>query len=86
MEVEGGWSYAEIASMTKFYRTYAHDVRKYGFHDNPILEINVDKIDLSNRIHMGYLFELAYEALTKVRLNSIGDVDTATPASELCSA
>ena len=64
MEVEGGWSYAEIASMAKFYRTYANDVRKFGFHRGPILEIDVDKIDLSNRIHMGYLFELVYDALT----------------------
>ncbi len=74
MEIEGGWSYAEISAMTKFYRTYAHDVRKFGFHDNPILEINVDKIDLSNRIHMGYLFELIYEALTGGRSRSIGEV------------
>ena len=65
MEVEGGWSYSEIQSMAGFYRTYADDVRKFGFHDGPILDINVDKIDLSNRIHMGYLFELIYDALTQ---------------------
>ena len=65
MEVEGGWSYAEIQSMAGFYRTYSDDVRKFGFHSGPILDINVDKIDLSNRIHMGYLFELIYDALTQ---------------------
>ena len=65
MEMNGGWSYSEIASMTEFYRTYAQDVRKFGFHSRPILEIDVNKIDLSNRIHLGYLFELIYEALTQ---------------------
>ena len=64
MEVEGGWSYAEIASMDSFYRTYAEDVRKFGFHTGPILEIDVNKVDLSNRIHMGYLFEQVLDALT----------------------
>ena len=66
MEVQGGWSYAEIKSLNQYYKTYADDVRKFGFHDNPILEINVDKIDLTNRIHMGYLFEQTYEALQLV--------------------
>lgn len=65
MEVEGGWSYAEIASMNQYYRTFADDVRKFGFHDNPILEINVNKLDMANRIHLGYLFELIYDALTQ---------------------
>ena len=76
MEVEGGWSYAEIASMASFYRTYADDVRKFGFHQGPILEINVDRIDLSNRIHMGYLFELIYDALTKEAADSIIRAET----------
>ncbi len=65
MELEGGWSYAEIASLAKFYRTYSEDVRKFGFHQGPILEIDVNKIDLTNRIHMGYLFGLVYEALVR---------------------
>lgn len=63
MEVEGGWSFSEINSMAHFYRTYADDVRKFGYHDRAIVEIDVNKIDLSNRIHMGYLFELIYDAL-----------------------
>jgi deoxyadenosine/deoxycytidine kinase len=64
MEVEGGWSYAEIAAMSGYYRSYSDDVRKFDYHDNPILEIDVNKIDLANRIHMGYLYELVYDALT----------------------
>ena len=75
MEVEGGWSYAEISSMTNYYRTFADDVRKFGFHDNPILEINVNKLDLANRIHMGYLFELIYDALTQQESSPSSAVD-----------
>ena len=66
MEIQGGWSYAEIKSLNQYYKTYADDVRKFGFHDNPIIEINVDKIDLTNRVHMGYLFDLTYEALQSI--------------------
>ena len=43
MEVEGGWSYAEIAAMSGYYRSYSEDVRKFGYHDSPILEIDVNK-------------------------------------------
>ena len=82
MELEGGWSYAEIASLSAFYRTYAEDVRKFGFHQGPILEIDVNKIDLTNRIHMGYLFELVYEALKKGEQQTLSDTSSAVEASQ----
>ena len=66
MEVEGGWNYSEIKSMGNFYTTYADDVRKFGFHDGPILEINVEKIDITNRIHQGYIFEQVYDKLNEI--------------------
>ncbi len=64
MEMKGGWTYQEIASLAGFYKNYAEEVRKFGFHNKPIIEVNVNKLDLANRIHMGYLFELVYDALT----------------------
>ncbi len=70
MEIEGGWSQSEITSMAKFYRTYARDVRQFGFHNQPILEVNIDRLDLTNRIHMGYLFELILESLTQYESES----------------
>ncbi|MBW2997486.1 hypothetical protein KY349_04065, partial [Candidatus Woesearchaeota archaeon] len=39
--------------------------KKFGFHDGPVVEIDVDKVDLTNRIHVGYIFEKIYEALVK---------------------
>ena len=66
MEVEGGWSYSDIKSLGKFYTTYADDVRKFGFHNGPVLEINVEKLDLTNRIHMGYIFEQIYDKLNEI--------------------
>lgn len=64
MEIEGGWTYANIQDLSKLYRTYAEDVRKTGFHENPIITINVEQIDLSNRVHMGYLYSECYKALS----------------------
>lgn len=63
MEMQGGWTFAEIQSLNRYYKTYSDDARKFGYHDNPTLDINVNKLDLSNRVHMGYLFETIYNAL-----------------------
>ncbi|MBN2829933.1 MAG: deoxynucleoside kinase [Candidatus Cloacimonetes bacterium] len=63
METEGGWSNAEIRNLNEWYKTYQNDVVNYGFHKGPILEIDVEKVDLTNRIHCGYIFEQIYELL-----------------------
>lgn len=63
MEMNGGWSLGEIKALNKLYHTYAEDVTNFGYYDNPLITINADKIDLTNRVHMGYLFELTYNAL-----------------------
>jgi len=38
-------------------------VVKLGFHNGPVLEINVEMLDLTNRIHVGYIFERVLEVL-----------------------
>ena len=65
MEIEGGWSKSEIEALSHWYDSYANDVIKYGFHDGKILEIDVEKIDFTNRIHVGYIFEDIYRILTE---------------------
>lgn len=63
MEIEGGWSEAEIKNLNRWYQDYAINVVKYGFHQGKVIEIDVNKIDLLNRVHVGYIFERIYEEL-----------------------
>jgi deoxyadenosine/deoxycytidine kinase len=63
MEIEGGWSKNEIEALNHWYETYAVDVSQFGFHRGKVLEINVDKLDFTNRIHVGYIFEQIYNML-----------------------
>lgn len=63
MEVKGGWEFTDIQSLSRFYSSYADDVKRTGFHSKQILELNVDKLDLANRVHMGYIFEQVLDAL-----------------------
>lgn len=63
MEMEGGWSYSEIRTLGRLYNRFPDEVIKFGYHNGPILVINIDKLDLTNRIHVGYVFEKIYEAL-----------------------
>jgi deoxyadenosine/deoxycytidine kinase len=57
MEMEGGWEFSDIQSLNRYYTSYPDDVRKTGFHKNQTLVLNVDKLDLANRVHIGYVFE-----------------------------
>lgn len=63
MEVEGGWQFSEINNLNHWYKSYGQNVVKLGFHDGPILDIDVEKLDLTNRIHVGYIFERVLESL-----------------------
>lgn len=63
MEMEGGWVKSEIDSLSTYYDTYATDVVKYGFHKGRVLEIDVNILDFTNRIHVGYIFEQILKAL-----------------------
>ena len=63
MEMNGGWSYREIRLLNELYKTFPEDVCQCGYHKNPIIKINTNQLDFTNRLHMGYLFEKTYEAL-----------------------
>jgi len=63
MEIEGGWQFTEINNLNHWYKSYGSNVVKLGFHDGPVLEIDVEKLDLTNRIHVGYIFERILEVL-----------------------
>ncbi|MDP8231893.1 MAG: deoxynucleoside kinase, partial [Candidatus Zophobacter franzmannii] len=65
METEGGWSLADIRNLNEWYKSYHIDVVNYGFHKGPVLEIDVEMVDLTNRIHCGYVFESIYKLLNK---------------------
>jgi len=63
MEIEGGWQFTEINNLNHWYKSYGANVVKLGFHNGPVLEIDVEKLDLTNRIHVGYIFERILEVL-----------------------
>ncbi|HRZ20795.1 MAG TPA: deoxynucleoside kinase [Bacteroidales bacterium] len=63
MEIEGGWKFTEINNLNHWYKSYGANVSKFGFHNGPVLEIDVEKLDLTNRIHVGYIFERVLEVL-----------------------
>ena len=63
MEIEGGWQFTEINNLNRWYKDYGANVVKLGFHDGPVLEIDVEKLDLTNRIHVGYIIERVLEVL-----------------------
>ncbi len=63
IEVEGGWSYSEIRTLGKLYENFPDEVIKFGYHNGPVLVLNVDKLDLTNRIHVGYVFEKIFDSL-----------------------
>ena len=65
MEIQGGWTLSEIESLNHWYKTYSSDVIRFGYHRGKVLEINVEKLDITNRIHAGYIFEEIYEILTE---------------------
>lgn len=64
MEMNGGWEFREILALSKLYKNYPEDVCKCGYHDKPVLKINTQRLDLTNRVHMGYFYEKVFEALS----------------------
>jgi deoxyadenosine/deoxycytidine kinase len=72
MEMNGGWSYREIQFLSKLYKTYPEDVCRCGYHTQPVLRIDTLQLDLTNRVHMGYLFEKVYESLVEAAPSRAG--------------
>ena len=64
MEVEGGWSYSDIKAFDSLYKSYDKDIVRFGFHDGLSMIVDVNKLDLTNRIHAGYVFDEIYNKLT----------------------
>lgn len=53
----------DLRPLAGFYRTFPQEVVKYGLHKGPVLEIDVNQIDIANRIHLGYIYEQVLERL-----------------------
>lgn len=70
MEIQGGWSKREIESLQRWYDEYPKAVKRFGFHTGPTLEVDVKKLDLTNRVHTGYIFEKMYELLTQRQIKT----------------
>jgi len=63
MEVNGGWTYREINFLNQLYKSYPEDVCRCGYHQKPVLKVDTMHLDLTNRVHLGYIFEQIYNAL-----------------------
>ena len=63
MEIEGGWPRNDVNELHNLYHTFPHKVKDYGFHNGPILKVNVgyNGVDVTNRIHVGYVLEEIYD-------------------------
>ena len=65
MEIQGGWTLSEIEALNHWYESYSTDVTRFGYHRGKVLEIDVEKLDITNRIHAGYIFEEIYRILSE---------------------
>ena len=51
------WPEAELEKMKLLYDDLFHDMRKYGSHDGPTLELDLATFDPKNTIHLGHLWQ-----------------------------
>ncbi|MAF99052.1 MAG: hypothetical protein CMH61_00415 [Nanoarchaeota archaeon] len=65
MEIEGGWTFPQIQALHRWDSSYPEDVRKQGYHRGPVLKVNAEILDITSRIHGGYVFEQMYKMLTE---------------------
>ncbi|MEW5896574.1 MAG: deoxynucleoside kinase [Nanoarchaeota archaeon] len=63
-EVGGGWKMErDLRPLAKLYHDFPSTVRNYGLHKGAVLEIDVDKVDITNRVHQGFIYEEILSAL-----------------------
>jgi deoxyadenosine/deoxycytidine kinase len=51
------WPLEELEIMARLYQNFPRMVPKYGLHQGPIIQFNLDKLDITNRVHEGYMFK-----------------------------
>lgn len=54
----------ELHPLAELYKTFPQEVPKYGLHQGPILVFDLDKIDITNRVHEGYIYERILKSLS----------------------
>ncbi len=47
----------ELRPLSKLYDGFSGLVKEYGLHSGPILAVDLDRIDITNRVHEGYIYE-----------------------------
>jgi len=57
------WTLEELRCLNRFYDTFPDKVQDYGLHRGPVLTFNVDKFDITNRIHEGFIYEQILNSL-----------------------
>ncbi|MBS3124013.1 deoxynucleoside kinase [Candidatus Woesearchaeota archaeon] len=57
------WDLVELRDLHKLYQEFPGNVGSYGLHQGPIITLDVSKIDVTNRIHQGFVYEQMLKAL-----------------------
>jgi len=62
-EVDAWKLESELKPLAKLYSQFPSLVKNYGLHQGPILIFDVDRIDITNRAHQGFMYEQILQAL-----------------------
>ncbi|MBT7497383.1 deoxynucleoside kinase [Candidatus Woesearchaeota archaeon] len=63
-ELAGGWELEkDLRPLAEFYQDFPRTVQNYGLHKGPVILIDVNHVDITNRAHQGYVYEKIIQAL-----------------------
>ncbi|MBT5739950.1 deoxynucleoside kinase [Candidatus Woesearchaeota archaeon] len=63
-ELEGGWSLnKDLRPLAKLYQEFPEVVKEYSLHQGPVLIIDVDRVDITQRAHQGFVYEQILQSL-----------------------
>lgn len=63
-ELSGGWQLEkDLQPLAKLYEEFPGVVKGYGLHRGPTLVFDVERVDITNRAHQGFVYEQMLQAL-----------------------
>jgi hypothetical protein len=63
-ELQGGWQLErDLRPLANLYEEFPRVVSGYGLHQGPILVFDVERVDITNRAHQGFVYEQLLQAV-----------------------